>query len=179
MPRLSRDTWKQIRAEREAGLSFGLLASRYGISKTAIVQRAKAEGWGDGTDVAELVRRKACARLTGADTTDHQKRAAAIDLAAELAADVIRRHQAETREVYELLWRGLEMHRAAETLDEKRLAFETLKAAKISSETLANLQRMERVSYGLDDAGGGKTEIIIERSYGVLGPGVNGAGELL
>jgi hypothetical protein len=59
MPRLSRDTWAQIRAEREAGLSFGLLASRYGISKTAIVQRAKAEGWGDGTDVAELVRRKA------------------------------------------------------------------------------------------------------------------------
>jgi hypothetical protein len=59
MPRLSRDTWAQIRAEREAGLSFGLLASRYGISKTAIIQRAKAEGWGDGADVAELVRRKA------------------------------------------------------------------------------------------------------------------------
>jgi len=177
MPRLSRDTWAQIRAEREAGLSFGLLASRYGISKAAIVQRAKAEGWGDGTDVAELVRRKASARLTGVDITDHQKRAAAIDAAAELAADVIRRHQAETREVYELLWRGLEAHRAAETLDEKRLAFETLKAAKISSETLTNLQRMERVSHGLDDATG-KTEIVIERSYGVMEPGANGAGEL-
>jgi hypothetical protein len=177
MPRLSRDTWAQIRAEREAGLSFGLLASRYGISKTAIIQRAKAEGWGDGADVAELVRRKACARLTGVDITDHQKRAAAIDAAAELAADVIRRHQAEAEQVRELLWRGLEAHRAAETLDEKRLAFETLKAAKISSETLTNLQRMERISYGLDDATG-KTEIVIERSYGVMEPGANGAGEL-
>jgi len=80
--------------------------------------------------------------------------------------------------VYELLWSALEMHRAAETLDEKRLDFETLKAAKISSETLANLQRMERVSYGLDDHGG-KTEIVIERSYGLIEPGINGAGELL
>jgi hypothetical protein len=178
MPKLSPEDWEQIRAEREAGLSFGLLASRYGISKTAIVRRAKAEGWGDGADAAELVRRKACNKVAGVDVTDHQKMAAAIDRAAELAANVIRRHQAETREVYELLWSGLEMHRAAETLDEKRLAFETLKAAKISSETLANLQRMERISYGLDDATG-KTEIVIERSYGLIGPGANGAGELL
>ena len=170
MPKLSPEDWEQIRAEREAGLSFRRLASRYGISKTAIIQRAKAEGWGDGADVAELVRRKASARVAGVDITDHQKRAAAIDLAAELAADVIRRHQEEAEQVRELLWRGLEAHRAAETLDEKRLAFETLKAAKISSETLTNLQRMERVSYGLDDATG-KTEIVIERSYGVMEPG--------
>jgi len=168
MPKLSRDTWKQIRAEREAGLSFGLLASRYGIDKAAIVRRAKAEGWGDGTDVAELVRRKAMEQVTGTAITDPEKKAAAIDRAAELAADVIRRHQAEAEQVRELFWRGLEASRAAETLDEKRLAFETLKAAKISSETLANLQRMERVSYGLDDHGG-KTEIIIERSYGIYG----------
>jgi len=168
MPKLSRDDWEKIRAEREAGLSFGLLASRYGIDKAAIVRRAKAEGWGDGTDVAELVRRKAMEQVTGTAITDPEKKAAAIDLAAELAADVIRRHQAEAEQVRELLWRGLEASRAAETLDEKRLAFETLKAAKISSETLANLQRMERISYGLDDHGG-KTEIVIERSYGIYG----------
>ena len=170
MPKLSRDDWEKIRAEREAGLSFGLLASRYGIDKAAIVRRAKAEGWGDGTDVAELVRRKAMEQVTGTAITDPEKKAAAIDAAAELAADVIRRHQAEAEQVRELFWRGLEASRAAETLDEKRLAFETLKAAKISSETLANLQRMERISYGLDDATG-KTEIVIERSYGLIEPG--------
>ena len=168
MPKLSRDDWEKIRAEREAGLSFGLLASRYGIDKAAIVRRAKAEGWGDGADAAELVRRKAMEQVTGTAITDPEKRAAAIDRAAELAADVIRRHQAEAEQVRELFWRGLEASQAAETLDEKRLAFETLKAAKISSETVLNLQRMERVSYGLDDHGG-KTEIIIERSYGIYG----------
>ena len=168
MPKLSRDDWEKIRAEREAGLSFGLLASRYGIDKAAIVRRAKAEGWGDGTDVAELVRRKAMEQVTGTAITDPEKKAAAIDLAAELAADVIRRHQAEAEQVRELFWRGLEASRAAETLDEKRLAFETLKAAKISSETVLNLQRLERISYGLDDHGG-KTEIVIERSYGIYG----------
>jgi len=169
MPKLSRDEWEQIRAEREAGLSFGRLASRYGIDKAAIVRRAKAEGWGDGADAAELVRRKAMAQVTGTAITDPEKRAAAIDTAAELAANVIRRHQEEAEQVRELLWRGLEAHQAAETLDEKRLAFETLKAAKISSETALNLQRMERISHGLDDAGGGKTEIVIERSYGIYG----------
>ena len=170
MPKLSREDWEKIRAEREAGLSFGLLASRYGIDKAAIVRRAKAEGWGDGADAAELVRRKAMEQVTGTAITDPEKKAAAIDRAAELAADVIRRHQAEAEQVRELFWRGLEASRAAETLDEKRLAFETLKAAKISSETLANLQRMERISYGLDDATG-KTEIVIERSYGLIEPG--------
>jgi len=70
---------------------------------------------------------------------------------------------------------------ATSTPDRQYGCDQRLSASKIFalSETLANLQRMERVSYGLDDAGGGKTEIIIERSYGVLGPGVNGAGELL
>jgi len=177
MPKLSPEDWEQIRAEREAGLSFGRLASRYGVDKAAIVRRAKAEGWGNGADVAELVRRKAMEQVTGTAITDPEKKAAAIDLAAELAADVIRRHQAEAEQVRELFWRGLEASRAAETLDEKRLAFETLKAAKISSETVLNLQRLERISYGLDDHGG-KTEIVIERSYGLIGPGTNGAGEL-
>jgi hypothetical protein len=168
MPKLSPEDWEQIRAEREAGLSFGRLASRYGVDKAAIVRRAKAEGWGNGADVAELVRRKAMEQVTGTAITDPGKKAAAIDLAAELAADVIRRHQAEAEQVRELFWRGLEASRAAETLDEKRLAFETLKAAKISSETVLNLQRLERLSYGLDDHGG-KTEIVIERSYGIYG----------
>ncbi len=167
MRRLSDETWAQIRAEREAGLSFGLLAARYGIDKAAIVRRAKREGWGDGADVAGEVRRKAFAKFAGVTGTDPEKSAEAIDAVAEAAADVIRRHQQEAEQVRELLWRGLEEHRAAETLDDKRLAFETLKAAKISSETLTNLQRMERISYGLDNETG-KTEIVIERSYGLM-----------
>ncbi len=167
--RLSSETWAQIRAEREAGLSFSLLAARHGASKSAIVRRAKLEGWGDGTDVAAEVRRKAMQKAAGlSEMTNPKKKAAAIEAVAEAAAEVIRRHRAEAEQVRALLWRGLEEHRAAETLDGRRAAFEVLKAAKIASETLANLQRMERVSYGLDDTTG-KPEIVIERSYGTPG----------
>jgi hypothetical protein len=70
-----------------------------------------------------------------------------------------------TAQVRELFWRGLEVNRGAETPDEKRLACETLRAAKTSSETTLNLQRMERVSHGLDYQDS-KVEIVIERSYG-------------
>ncbi len=177
MRRLSDEVWAQIRAEREAGLSFGLLAARYGISKAAIVRRAKLEAWGDGTDVAGEVRRKAVEKVSGlAEMTDPEKREAAIDAAAELAADVLRRHQAEAEQVRELLWRGLAEHRAASGLEAKREAFETLKAAKIASETLTNLQRMERISYGLDNDNSGRTEIVIERSYGLMDGTPNGNG---
>jgi len=162
---LSQDDWKQIRDEREAGLSFSRLAFRHGIDKATIVRRAKAEGWGNGADATELVRRKAMAKFAGVTFTSPKKKAAAIDIVADLAADVIRLHQAEAEQVRELLWRGLNANRAAETLNEKRLAFETLKAAKDSSETLKNLQRMERISHGLDSQGS-KVEIVIERSYG-------------
>ena len=41
MPRLSSDQWESIRAEREAGASFGDLAQKYGVDKAAIVRRAK------------------------------------------------------------------------------------------------------------------------------------------
>jgi len=32
-----------------------------------------------------------------------------------------------------------------------------------------NLQKIERINWGLDSYGGAKTEIVIERSYGVYG----------
>jgi hypothetical protein len=46
VPRLTADQWETIRAEREAGASFGDLAQRHGIDKAGIVRRAKAEEWG-------------------------------------------------------------------------------------------------------------------------------------
>jgi hypothetical protein len=58
MPRLSRETWADIRAEREAGASFGELAQKYGVDKSAIFQRSKKENWSDGSDVQHAIRRK-------------------------------------------------------------------------------------------------------------------------
>ena len=165
MPRLSRETWSDVRAEREAGASFGELAAKYGVDKAAIVRRAKAEGWTDGTDVADIIRRKVTEKLTGTSPTAPEKKAAAIDAAAERAAEVIRRHQEETNAARERLYSGLRAHKAAVTKDEKVLAFEDLKAAKIAAEALAIIQRLERINFGLEESNA-KPEIVIERSYG-------------
>jgi hypothetical protein len=165
MPRLSRETWADIRAEREAGASFGELANRFGVDKAAIVRRAKAEGWGDGKDVAEIIRRKVTEKLTGTSPTAPEKKAAAIDAAADRAAEVIRRHQEETNAARERLYAGLKAHKAAVTREEKLLAFEDLKAAKIAAEALSIIQRLERINWGLEEASA-KPEIVIERSYG-------------
>ena len=78
---------------------------------------------------------------------------------------VIKRHQDETMAVRDRLYAGLKAHKISVTKEDKMLAFEDLKAAKISSETLLNLHRIERQSYGLDRDDGEKTKIVIERSY--------------
>ena len=162
MPRLSKEVWAEIRAEREAGASFPELAARWGVSHQAIQKRAKAEGWGDGTNVAEVIRRKVAEKVAGYNP---QKKTAAIDAAAERAAEVVRRHQEETNAARDRLYSGLKAHKAAATKEEKALAFEDLKAAKIAAEALAIIQRLERINWGLEDASA-KPEIVIERSYG-------------
>lgn len=161
MPRLSADQWETIRAEREAGASFDTLAQRYGVSKTAIIKRAKAEGWSDGQDVGEIIRRKVTEKVTGVVTTGNpKKRAEAIDAAADRSAEIIRRHQEESNAIRERLYAGLKAHRAAEAKEEKQLAFEDLKAAKIASETLLNIHKAERQAWGLDVQAAG--EIVIK-----------------
>jgi len=168
IPKLTPEQWANIKIEREAGASLGFLSAKYGVSKTTIAQRAEREGWSDGSDAAETVRRKAQEKLYELPDAA-QKRAAAIEAAADRAAEVLRRHQEETNAVRERLYAGLKAHREAKTRAQKLLAFEDLKAAKIASETLINLQKIERINWGLDSYGGAKTEIVIERSYGVYG----------
>jgi hypothetical protein len=153
MPRLSKETWADIRAEREAGASFPELAAKWGVSHQAIQKRAKSEGWGDGTNVAEVIRRKVAEKVARV-VADYnpQKRAAAIDAAAERSAEVVRKHQAE--------W---EDHRAR--FGSVPNDFEDGKLAKISAEMLRIRQEAERRAWGLDDAATQPT-IVIERSYG-------------
>jgi len=168
MPRLSKETWADVRAEREAGASFGELASKYGVDKAAIVRRAKAEGWSDGQDVAEIIRRKVTEKLTGTSPTAPEKKAAAIDAAADRAAEVVRRHQEETNAARERLYAGLKAHKAAFTKDEKVLAFEDLKAAKITAEALAIIQRLERINWGLD-SGQQQGDVVLRHNLRIVG----------
>lgn len=160
MPRLSADQWETIRAEREAGASFPELAAKHGVSHQAIQKRAKAEGWGDGRDVGEIIRRKVAEKVSGVAACNPKKRAEAIDAAADRSAEVIKRHQEESSAIRERLYAGLKAHRVAEAKEDKQLAFEDLKAAKIASETLLNIHKAERQAWGLDVQAAG--EIVIK-----------------
>lgn len=147
MGRLTADQWGTIRAEREAGASFGDLASRHGVSHTAIIKRSKAEKWGDGMDVADAVRRKVSEKVSGVVSAETvKKRADAIDAAAEETAAVVRRHRQEWLQVVKLRQEALGA-READATD----AFNRAKLAKITAEMTAIQQAGERKAWGLDD----------------------------
>ena len=139
MPRLTADVWATVRAEREAGFSFPELAAKFGVSHQAIQKRAKAEGWSDGADVGEIIRRKVAERVAGVVAADNpKKRAVAIDAAADKVVAVIEVHQRE--------WRD---HR--ERFGSVPADFEDGKHAKISAEMLSIRQKGERAAHGLDE----------------------------
>ncbi len=167
MPRLTADVWGTVRAEREAGASFPELAAKFGVSHQAVQKKAAKEGWSDGQDVQAIIRRKVAEKVAGvvASSNSAVKKAEAIDAAADRSAEVVRRHQEETNAVRERLYAGLKAHKAAADKEGKQLAFEDLKAAKISSETVLNIHRAERQAWGLDEAAAQPT-IVIERSFG-------------
>lgn len=153
MPRLTADQWETIRAEREAGESFPELAKRHGVSHQAIQKRAKAEGWSDGQDVAEAVRRKVAEKVAGVVAAENPvKKAAAIDATADRAAEVVRRHQTEPMGPRKLIDQGLQQVTDAKTREQKELAMIDLKAAKLAAEGLAMIQAMERKSFSLDNS---------------------------
>jgi hypothetical protein len=153
VPKLTQTEWEDIRAGREAGQSFRVLAGKYPITMQAIQKRAKAEGWGDGTDIGKAVLKKAADKVVGLVVTDNpQKKAAAIDAAARKMASVIETHRAE--------WRD---HR--DRFGSVPNDFDDGKLAKISSEILSIRQKGERVAHGIDNQDD-KPTIVIERSYG-------------
>lgn len=135
MPRLTADQWQEIRTERELGVSFGDLAAKFGIDKAGIVRRAKREGWGDGSDVAEAVRRKVTEKVTAFDPA---RKAATIEAAAELAADVVRQQRDD--------WALHRAHFGAVPDD-----LNAGKLGKVSAEMIAIRQKAERVAWGLDE----------------------------
>lgn len=150
---------------REAGASLSEVAEQFGIDRGFLSRKAQAEQWGDGSDIGHLLRAKVTAQSHGIATgVTFENRENALESAASKLVTVLERHREEVNAARERLYAGLAAHKAATTRADKQLAFEDLKAAKISAETLMLIQRMERISWGLDETGG-KPEIVIERSY--------------
>nr|WP_281719961.1 hypothetical protein [Nitrosomonas nitrosa] len=149
MARLTLEKWSEIRAQFEVGASARELSSIYGISHTAINKKAEKEGW--TRNIEPAIRRKVSEKVSGYVSSDNlQKRAEAIDAEAERRAAVIERHRNEWPEMRGMVERGREAHKTAQGLENKRIAFEDLKAAKIASETLKIIQDGERRAWGLD-----------------------------
>lgn len=131
--------WETIRAEYEAGSTMGQLSKRYGVNKAAISRRAKKEGWTQ--DISGAVNRLTEAKVNGiVNTVDPQKKAAALDRAADAKAAVILRHKEEWDKHQKLI--------------EDALAagdFEKAKLAKITAETIRIRQEGERKAWGIQD----------------------------
>lgn len=171
MPRLTQAQWAELKVARWTGKRVVELAREYGISHAAISKRAKAEAWLENTDVESAIRRKVAEKVTGIVTSDDaKKRDAALDSEAEKRAKVIERHRIEIDAVRERLYAGLAVHKSASerlkdrtdekalrlALAEKKIAFEDLKAAKISSECMQNIHLLEWTAWGLDTSLGPK-----------------------
>ena len=136
----ARYDWETIRAEYETGATMGGLSRRHGVDKAAISRRARKEAWTQ--DISGAVDRLAEAKINGiVNSVDPQKKAAAVDAAAERKASVIR----EQRDA----WNGFkgDVREALAAND-----FERLKCLKIASEALRNAQECERKAWGILEA---------------------------
>ena len=85
--RKQRYDWETIRAEYEAGSSMGKLSGKYGVDKAAISRRAKKEAWAQ--DVTGAVDRAVDTKVNGiVNTVDPEKKAAAVEAAADTSAKI-------------------------------------------------------------------------------------------
>ena len=137
--RQRRYDWETIRAGYEAGATQAELARVHGVSRTAIQKRIRAEGWVQ--DISGTVNRMAEAKVAGVVAgCNPQKKAEALNRAAEAKAAVITRHQQE--------W---DRHQALidEALSEG--SFDKAKLAKITAETIKIRQEAERKAWGIVD----------------------------
>jgi len=153
MPRLTADQWETVRAEFEAGATLRELEGRHHVDKAAISRKATRGEWRVSDDVGAAIRAKVNAKVNGVVNADPVKKAEAINAAADRAAEVQRRHQEEPGVVRGMLYTAVRAHKAAEDKQAKALAFDDLKAAKISSEVLMNIHSLERKAWSLDDPG--------------------------
>lgn len=135
----TRYDWERIRAEYEAGATMGELSRRHGVDKAAISRRAKKDGW--TADLSEVVNRRAAAKINGiVNTVDPQKRAEAVESAADARVAVIQRHRGAWPKIKELNAQAIEAQ-----------DFNAAKLAKITAETERIIQDGERRAWGIQD----------------------------
>lgn len=179
---LSDEEWEAIRVRYEAQELCPRIAEDFGITPERIRYRAKNKGW--VRDVGrmeehqrelELEQRNAMARrrqelIEEADAQACQAagventQALILEDARKLAA-VKQRHRDEPTAIRERLYVALKAHREAATPASKRLAFDDLKAAKIASEIMLNLHKLERQAWGMTEEEDGGSNVVVQVEY--------------
>lgn len=147
MARLTAEQWAKIRTERETtGVSFRVLANKYKVSDAAIVKRAKSEGWSNGSDCDEIIRRKVSEKVSGlANLADPKKRAAAIEAESDRRAAIQIKHRTEWNPVGTLIREAVRIRKT-----NSKDAVDKVRLAKMIAETLRMKQECERKAWGLD-----------------------------
>lgn len=168
--RLSKPQWLKARHDRETGMSYDDMAKKYKVSKAAIIKHAFKENWIRPDELTKAIKKRADEKVTGiVSPVTIAKRAQIIDSEAEKVAEVIKRHRTEVNGIRERLYSGLKLHKEANTLEQKKFAFCDIQAAKVASDALLNIHRIERQAWSIDEASmpENKSVITIQRSYGL------------
>ncbi|WP_347288597.1 hypothetical protein [Bilophila wadsworthia] len=135
----ARFDWETIRAEYETGATQSELSRKHGCSRTAIQKRIEREGWVQ--DVSDAIDRLAQAKVAGVVAgCNPEKKAAAVEAAADRKASVIQGHRDAWPDIKALNRRAI-----AEN------DFDLAKLAKISAETERLIQDGERKAWGIAD----------------------------
>lgn len=140
--------WGAARAEYEIGRNVNAVAAKFGICRRTLQLRIKREAWEqDATVSLDLqVKEKVIGITTGSDP---EKRAIAIDAAADEVAQVVLRHRQEWVDHKAILMEAM-----------KNRDFDRCKVAKITSETIMIRQTGERRAWGIDKESTGKQSLI-------------------
>lgn len=136
------------------GMSFRLLAEKFGVSDVAILKRSKKESWGDGANANEIANRLAQDKAAGIVANKGQnfaQRTASINEAADKKAQLIIRQQ----EDWEEHRRRFEAPKLGDLdMPEKPTDRSArLRDAKTAAEMLRVRHEGERRAYGITDEG--------------------------
>lgn len=171
MARLTTAQWLEARTLFESAERPSLedIGRKIGVSHVAILKRSRKEQWqraGEQVRINQSAIAKADAKVTSDATskvTDvtAKSRIASREQSEDLRAEVLVRHRQEWGGARERIYAGLKAHREATDRDSKALAFDDLKAAKISAEAMTLVQNGERKAYGMEDAASAPTQSVI------------------
>lgn len=151
--KLTDEEWVEARALFETGTPKAHIGRKFGVSANAILKRSRRDNWSPPENVENEIRARTHAKVAGVDSgVTGTAKERALDAEAAKRAEVIERQRGnEINAIRAKLYDALKAHGQAENLSAKKVAFEDLKAAKISSEVLANVHAMERRAWGLDE----------------------------